>query len=150
MSDQVQQINNYYIIAFIFSLLGGLILLFSTFGWWYNYYYSSGVREWGYVYFRFDQPLSVLIIGGTVLCMLFGTYVSFLGFRGSLESIKNDYVTYALITLAVAFAIVVVGAIVFVISVIGSDEWGLDWGFYGGFIGSGVSLLMFYLIRMKK
>lgn len=150
MSNQVQQINNYFIVAFIFSLIGGLILLFSDFGWSYNYYYSSGVRTWEYINILSYPPLGVLIIGGTVLCMFFGTYVSFMGFRGSLESVKNDYVTYALITLAVAFAIVVVGAIVFVISVSGSDDWGLDFGFYGSFVGSGVSLLMFYLIKTKK
>lgn len=150
MSNIIQQRNNYFIVAFIFSLVGGLILLFSNFGWWYNYNYYSGYRENGWVAVSIDQPLSSLIIIFVALCVFFGTYVSFTGFRESakIDELKKN-VSIALLTSAIAFGIVVLGAIVFVALVIGADDWGLDFGFYGGFVGSGIELLMFYLLRQS-
>lgn len=150
MSTTTQQTNNYFIVAFIFSLIGGLILIFTDFGWWYNYYYYSGVRENGWVGISLNQPLSIVVIGLVALCMFYGTYVSFMGFKeGSKTDEMKKNISIALLTSSFAFAIVVLGAIIFVVLVIGADDWGLDWGFYGGFIGSGIEVLMFYLLRQS-
>ena len=147
LSNLTQQRNNYFIVGFIFSLIGALLLLFGGFGWWYNHYYS-GVTEHGWVGVSLDQPLSSIIIIFVALCMLYGSYIAFLGFQNKIEpNLMEKNILRALIASAVALGIVIVGAIIFVLSVIDADQWDFDPGFYGGLIGSAVELLMFYLIQ---
>ena len=124
------------------------MLLFGDFGWWYNYYGYSGVRENGWVGISIDQPLSSIIIILVALCMFYGSYIAFLGFQkgGKTEDMKKN-IFRALIASALALGIVVLGAIIFVLSVSEADDWGFYAGFYGGLIGSAVELLMYYLIH---
>ncbi len=148
LSNLTQQRNNYFIVAFIFSLIGAIVLLFGGFGWWSNYYSYSGVREHGWIGISLDQPLSSVIIIFVALCMLYGSYIAFLGFQNKIEfNLLEKNILRALIASAIALGIVIIGGIIFVLSVFDADYWDFDPGFYGGLVGSAVELLMFYLIQ---
>lgn len=137
----------FFIGTIITSIIGGILLLFTGFAGWHgaNYYY--GIYTDGYVGPDLNDPLSIIPFL-ILACLLFYTaYISYLGF--SPTGVSKNLVIRAFLMSAIVFSIVTLGALVFIISVISDDVWWwFNAGFYGGFIGSGLST--FFLYQIKK
>lgn len=141
--------QTYFVGALITSALGGLIILFSDFASWYNYGYS--VESWGYIYADFGNPLVLIIIGIVAALLFFSTFIAFLGIQRQ-GRIEFNLIFYAFYSSLLAAAIVVIGALVFVIAMLMDEptEWGFDFGFFGGLIGGVMTAFFFNMIRQLE
>ena len=135
---------SFYVGALITSLVGAFLLVLEDFAGWYNYGYY--VESWGWIGLNFDTPLAVVLILFVVFILLYTSFISIRGLRLKGEMSKRT-IRYGLYASALAFAIVALGAIVFAVSILESEpsEWWFGAGFYGGFFGSGLTALLFYL-----
>ena len=128
----------------ITSVVGGILLLFTDFAGWYNSGYY--VNSWGWVGPNLDNPLSVIPFLILSCCLFYGTYVSYLGFSD--QPVTFKLINRAFLLSAVVLAVVFIGALIFVVLEISSDdEWWFDAGFYGGFIGSLLSTVFLYQLK---
>ena len=137
----------FFIGTMITSFIGGILLLFTGFaGWnWSNYYY--GIYEYGSVGPSLEHPLTIIPFLFLACLLFYCTYVSYLGF--SPTGVNRNLINRAFYCSVSVFIIVVVGALFFVITIISEDVWWwFDAGFYGGFIGSGLST--FFLFQTWK
>ena len=150
MSEQ----NNahFYVGSLITSVLGGIIIIFSDFAWWYNYNAYLSVRSWGYIDFSFENLLIMPIILVVAGCLFFCTYASFIELKFPNKEGNSKLLSLGFIFSIVACAIVVIGGIVFIIIMLMDEptDWGLDVGFFGSLIGSGLTILLLYLARSKQ
>ena len=138
-------IKTFYIGTLITSVVGGILLLFTDFAGWDGSNAYLGIYSWGYIGSNLDNPLSIIPFL-ILACMLFYcAYVSYLGFS---KEVPKELINRSFLFSAIVFAIVVFGALFFIISISTEDVWWwMDAGFYGGFIGSGLSTLFLYQIK---
>ena len=130
----------------ITSVVGGILLLFTEFAGFSYYSYYAGGGYVGWIGPHLDDPLSIILFLVPAGCLFYGAYISYLGFSD--QPVSFDLINRAFLLTAGVLAVVVVGALIFVIDEIASDEWWwFDAGFYGGFIGSLLSTIFFYQIR---
>lgn len=136
----------FFIGTMITSVVGGILLLFTDFAGWNgsNYYY--GFYSYGYVGPNLEEPLSILpflILAGF---LFYSTYISYIGF--SSNQITLSEINRAFYLAIIAFVVIFIGALYFIISVTLDDVWWwFDAGFYGGFIGSGLTIVFLYQVR---
>ena len=148
MSESLTK-ENVLIGTLIANVVGIFLLVFLDFAGWYNYGYA--VESWGYIYFGLDNILTSSIMLGPLLCMSYCVYNSILPFIGNKESITNEKITICFLLSVIAFSVITVGALVFIIEML-SDEptnWWFDTGFYGSFLGSGISAILFYIAKQQ-
>jgi hypothetical protein len=138
---------NVFVGILITSLVGAFLLILEDFAGWYNYGYY--VQSWGWIGLNSGTPLAVVLIAVVAFLLFYCSYVSL---RGLLRKGQVDKLTvrFALIASLTAFAIVFVGAIVFVAAMLIDEpsDWWFGAGFYGGLLGSGLTgLLLFIQLR---
>lgn len=141
-----QNIKSFYIGVMITSVVGGILLLFTNFAGWSYYSYYYGYTIYGSVGVQLDDPLSIILFLIVAGCLFYCSYISYLGFSD--QTVSFTLINRAFLLSAGALAVVVIGALVFIIDEISSDNWWwLEAGFYGGFIGSLLSTVFLYQIR---
>ena len=143
--------SNLFIGSFLTSILGGIILLVSDFAGWYNYDAYDMVRSWGWIGVSVDAPLSSLILITVAICLFYCTYISYLGLQ-SADKLTQQVVRRGLFLASTAFVIIVVAALIFTTEMLLDEptDWWLDTGFYGGFLGSGLTALFFHLTSKSR
>ena len=135
-----------YAIALLTSLVGGLLLLFTDFGGWYYYDYYHGVRTWGNIG-PFVSPLAFAAFFLVALGLFYCSFIALWGLRTG-EYLSRRLVLSGLIIAFVVLIIVGIGAGALFALVDASDIW-LDAGFYGGAIGSLLTVI-FFGINLKN
>lgn len=139
-------------IAALFSILGGLLLLFTNFGgWWYysstqrtdvgaygTFYYYDSVSG-GEVIGLFSEPEYGAIIIPVALAMFVCGAIAMQGFRGRKPLTKKKLKVASALALA-AFLIAVIAAAVMFIEVEDANVW-LGPGFYGAALGGLISFV---------
>ncbi len=138
-----------YVGALITSVIGVILFLLTDFASWYSS--SSYVETWGWVGFdaaigNFDL-LGILLYVLVTLGFFYCIGVS-LGYLTENENVRSYFtLKNGLIISVIIFVVVLVGGLYFVVVMLSDepDEWGFGAGFYGVFIGSGLTALLFYL-----
>ena len=141
---QKSAVPNVYVGSLITSIVGAILLLATDFAGWYNE--TSGTREWGWISVDASIPAAILLII-LALCLLYCSYISFLGLQTSNEEPTQDKLRLGLILSGFVFLVVLIGGLIFV-GVMLSDEptdWWLDTGFYAGLLGSFLTALFLYI-----
>lgn len=133
--------NKLYVIPMAFSFLGALLLIAFDFGGWYNYSSGGGIRVHEYGWINMWGPAG-LIIAPVAIALLYCTYVAITPFRSqapaSLKHVRRGFFVAVLV-----LVVVLVGGAAFVAATWDADAQWLDAGFYGGFIGSLVTVIFF-------
>ena len=133
-----------YVGSLITSVIGAILLLATDFASWYNY--SNGTEEWGWISADDSIPAAILLVI-LALCLLYCSYISFLGLQTTNEEPTKDKLRLGLILSGFVFLVVLIGGLIFV-GVMLSDEpseWGLEAGFYAGLLGSFLTALFLYI-----
>ncbi|HKZ93669.1 MAG TPA: hypothetical protein VJ249_03695 [Candidatus Bathyarchaeia archaeon] len=135
--------SSFFVGSLITSLVGAFLLVLEDFAGWYNYGYYA--ESWGWIGLSIDTPLAVALILVVVLALLYTSFISVKGLQLKGE-INKRTIRSGLIASSLAFVIVLVGAITFVVSILESEpsEWWFGAGFYGGLLGSGLTALLFF------
>lgn len=123
---------------------GFLLLVLTNFGGWYNYYYYQGVRTWNYI--GIGSPVSVLGLVILGIPFLFCFVTTAKGFLNP-NSVTPASVSLAFKLSIVQLIIIVIGAVVFVVAVSGSDDWWFGTGFYGSFVGAVLAVIFLSMLR---
>lgn len=129
----------------LFGSGGGLLLfLLTDFGGWYNYYYYAGYREWNYI--GISSPISVagLLVLGLPFLICAITAIKALQ---NPASVMPKQIKMAFTLSIVQLVIILLGAVIFVALVSGSDDWWFGTGFYASTIGAIISLIAFSSVR---
>ena len=133
---------SYYVGAIITSLIGGILLLATDFGGWYNYNYYAGVRSWGWV----DAsvfPLNILFII-TAFCLCYCTIISFMALKNVDKPPKKKTIKLGITLSLTVFILAIIGGIVFILTIEGPTDWWLGEAFYGGLIGGLLTAIFLY------
>jgi hypothetical protein len=135
---------NVFVGSLITSLVGAVLLILEDFAGWHNYGYY--VESWGWIGLNLETPLSFILIVTVAGLLFYCAYVSLQGLRLK-GQINQRTIRSGFIASSVAFAIVIVGAIAFVAAMLIDEptNWWFEAGFYGGFLGSGLTALLFFL-----
>lgn len=129
--------NSNYMGAFIGSLIGGIMLLVGEFAGWYYYDYYNGYREWGSVS-AFSGP-GFLLFGPLSGALL---YVAYLSYNATKVEPPEDQLELMYKISRIVLITVIAGALLFIILAYDNDDWWFGEGFYGGAIGSLISVLL--------
>ena len=143
-----ENITAFYIGSMISSVVGGILLLFTDFSGWNGSNYYLSVYSWGYFGPNTEDPISIvpfLIIAGM---LFYCTYISYLGFQGN--GVESKLLNQAYWLAFAAMVVCIIFAIVFVILISEEDvEWWFDAGFYGGIIGSALTVVFLYQVKKE-
>jgi len=127
------------------SFVGYILLVFTSFGGWYSYYYYAGYASWGYVG-GWAAPLGIPLMAVLGLPLLMCGILSLRAVR-SPASVTRSMANRAFFLALTQLIIVAVGATAFVALVSGNDSWWFDAGFYGSAIGSLLAVLCLGVVR---
>ncbi|MFX0084679.1 MAG: hypothetical protein ACFFAU_03315 [Candidatus Hodarchaeota archaeon] len=147
-----QNNSHFYFGSLITSILGAILIVLFDFAGWYNYDSYNAVESWGYVDFSLQNLLVfpiILIIAG---CLFYCAYLSYIGLSSSVKRLDEQQLQFGLITALIALVIVLFGGIIFIIVMLMDEptNWWFDIGFFGSIIGSGLTLIFFYLTRSNQ
>lgn len=144
-------IGRYSTFSFIFSLLGGLLVLFTDFGGWSETYFDGYYTTYPdyYVYIGSENMpfIGYPILIGIGLALLYTAYVSY---QSMTSDISTEKIKIGMITASIALGGVILGALIFTVLAEDATDWWLDIGFYAGLIGSLFSLIFLNLIKESK
>ncbi|MHA2306247.1 MAG: hypothetical protein ACXACU_12740 [Candidatus Hodarchaeales archaeon] len=148
MSEQSN--SHFYVGSLITSGIGGILIILFDFAWWYNY--NAGVRSWGWIDLSLDNLLSAPILLFVAACLFFCTYISFVRLQSPDNEVNSPLLQSVFLAAIVACVVVLVGAIVFIVVMLLDEpsEWGFDVGFYGGLIGSALTIVLLYLAKSNQ
>lgn len=140
-----ENVSNYYMGSFIVSLIGGIMLLVGEFAGWYyqegSAYYGY-YREWGSV--RAFNSAAFLILAPVAAGMFYVAYHSY----NSTKEPPTQLILDRMYKISqAALGIILLGALIFIILASDNDDWWLGEAFYGGAIGSLISV---FLLRNAK
>ncbi|MBR9705674.1 hypothetical protein GOV14_01440 [Candidatus Pacearchaeota archaeon] len=146
------KLKTYLALEAIASFIGIMLLLIDDFAGFYHYDYYNKIRIWGFVGLGNGVLGSVLILIGA-LALLFSLYTSIRYLRMkkiSVQSLKKDMKRVMISGIFVS-ALAGIGALVFIITNVidETQEWWLDSGFYGAFIG-GILIIILAKIILNK
>ncbi|MEE9409400.1 MAG: hypothetical protein V3V41_00545 [Candidatus Heimdallarchaeota archaeon] len=139
-----------YAIAFLLSLVGGILFFTTEFGWW------QGGYSWGYDFALYGEfvewygKLALVLLG---LLFLFVAFVSlqklypFLKIPDEVEDKLEKISFYAAIGVIV---LTVITAILFVVQVSDATDWDFGTTFYTGLIGGIVTVLLLWFARRNE
>lgn len=141
--------ENIYIGTLIVNVIGIILLIFTDFASYYNYGYY--VNTYGWIYFDLDFSLTMFIMLVPISCMIACLIMSIIPFLMPYAESTIDTINIGFLLSVIAFTVVTVGAIVFIGYMVVDEvtEWGFEAGFFGGFLGSGISTLLFYFAKQK-
>jgi hypothetical protein len=132
-------INNLLIITVIFSALGSLLVLFTTFG------EAVVYEDWNkyYYYIELDFTIAgfiVLIVG---LLLLICTFITIMALIDK-KYLNNVMVNIVIIISLVVVLIAIIGTI---IGVALTDDYWVDFGFFGAVIGGLITLILYLTLK---
>ena len=144
--------SHFYVGSLITSGIGGILIIIFDFAWWYNYNAYLGVRSWGWIDLSLDNLLIAPIILFVAACLFFCTYMSFIRLQSPENEVNSSLLQYGFLAAIVACIVIFAGAIVFIIVMLLDEpsEWGFDVGFYGGLIGSALTIALLYLAKSNQ
>ena len=160
-TTKMDSIKQYLVGLLIVSVIGGFSILLGDFAGWYYYNYYSGsiLREWGFIEvnlesilsFNLEGILSAIIL---VFCAFLLFYVSYISYQALTEPQMEGFpekIQYGIYSSIISLAILLAGGIIFALVLIieGDSDWWFDIGFYGGIIGSGLTLGLLNLIKKE-
>lgn len=136
----------------IFSIIGGLLMVFSDFSGYYHYDYYNKIEIWGSIYLGSGITSSILI-----LIVSFGLFTSAFNAYQILKekSVERQRIltleNIAKKHLLISISVTIIGAIIFVVNILidQTQEWWFDAGFYGALIGGILSLVFIRQITDK-
>ena len=131
------------IIPAIFAVIGGLMLLIGEFGGWYNY--SAGTRTYGSIH---AETIAIVLILPMALLLFFSAFASLKAYRSSLP-VARKLVLWGLIASMIVFIVVLIGGIVLLAETWDATSNWLSEGFYGGFFGGLISLIVLAYERKR-
>ncbi len=147
------RIRGYLVGQVIASFIGALLLLIDDFaGYYYSNYYIRS-HTWGDIYFGSGFLATTLIIigaGGLLFSLFFAVKTLKLKNEASISLIKKNVkksIMGGIFTAGLAW----IGGLVFIITNVidETEEWWLDLGFYGAFIG-GLLVAFFGIVILNK
>jgi hypothetical protein len=139
---------SYYVGAIITSLIGGILLLATDFGGWYNYNYYAGVRSWGWVGAG-DFPFNLLFII-TAFCLFYCTIISFMALKNVDNPPSKKSIKLGIMLSLIVFILALIGGIVFILTLEGPTDWWLGEAFYGGLLGGLLTTVFLYFAYKNK
>jgi hypothetical protein len=148
---KLDSIKQYFVGSLIVSIIGGFTILLGDFaGWDYSNYYL-GFFETGYIDVSLENPLSAIILGSCALLLFFVSYTSFQALSDPQQEGLAEKVQLGIYTSVTSLTVLLIGGLLFATILIleGDTDWWLDLGFYGGVIGSGLTLALLYLIKKE-
>lgn len=130
--------------ALIGSGAGFMLLILTDFGGWYNYNYYAGYQEWGYIGVSNPVTLAIMIVLGLPF-----VYTAVISLKGAMNpnSLAPRVVSLAFYLSIIELILVIVGAVIFVAAVSGSDDWWFGAGFYGPAIGGILTVVCLFAAR---
>jgi hypothetical protein len=131
-----------YSIALLTSLVGGILLLFTDFGGWHNYDYYNKIRTYGNIG-PYASPFAFAAFFLVAFGLFYCSIISLKGIRMG-EYLSKRLVLSGFIVALIVLIIICIGAGALFALVDASDVW-LDAGFYGGAIGSLLTIIFFGL-----
>ncbi len=147
------KIQGYLVGQVIVSVVGALLLLIGDFaGFYYSNYYIRS-QTWGDIYFGSGFLATMLIIigaGGLLFSLFFAVKTLRLKNKVSISLVKKN-VKKSIIGGIFTAGLAGIGGLVFIISNVidETEEWWLDSGFYGAFIG-GLLVAFFGIAILNK
>ncbi len=133
-------VKPFYALALMTSIVGGIMLATLEFGGWYNYDYYNRVRSWG-SFGPFSSSGGFIIFMAVSATLFLCSYIALRGLT-SKAPLSRMYIWTGLSAALIVFLIVIIGAAAFFITNDASVNW-LSAGFYGGALGSFLTLLLF-------
>ena len=147
-ADSVKQ---YFVGSLIVSIIGGFTILLGDFaGWDYSNYYL-GFFETGWIDVSLENPLSAILLGTCALLLFYVSYISYQALSNPEQEGLVEKVQIGIYFSLTSFVVLFAGGLLFALILIleGDTDWWLDLGFYGGVIGSGLTLALLYLIKKE-
>ena len=141
------QNQSYYIGAFIFSLIGGVLLLAMDFAGWYAYNYYAGVRIWRYIGFN-ELPSGLLFLIPAIF-LFYCTWISFQALKNPDKPPSKNSLRQGFLLSLVVFLLALIGGITFILTLGDVSDWWFDGAFYGGLLG-GLLTSVFLYYAMKN
>ncbi len=144
--------SHFYVGSLITSALGGLLIILFDFASWYNY----DPRIYGWIGLNLENIGSTLLLWPIIIltsgCLFFCTYISFIGLKFPEDDVSPSLLHYSFIAAIVACVIILIGGFIFVVAMLMDEptEWGFDVGFYGGLIGSALTIVLLYLAKSNQ
>ena len=137
-----QQKKALYGLTAIFSLIGAILLLAFPIGVWVTYPYYYYYISVGSAY----APLIILM----ALCLFYCMAINVLLIVAPEQIPDEKYIKYTLYTAFLAFFLCLIGGIAFLALASGALDWWLGAGFYGGLIGSLITMILTYIAQKYK
>ncbi len=141
---EITQEKIYLVIAFVFSLIGSILVLVADFA--YGYRYGYYVESWFWINSGTAIYGAIVILMGILL--LTSSIISILGF------VKPEIIPKIVVLIGMILALVVVIISALGIGVIaiefGDYDWGPEAGFYGAIIGGILTALFLFLAWREK
>lgn len=136
-----------YVLSIISSFVAGFMLLVYDFAEWEDYddYYGTWEYGWvdvgGHILFTI---IYLIVIALLLLCI-------FVSIKGLISKgpLPRSLVRNGLLSAIVAFAIIIVSAVIFFAATAEVDDAWLEDGFFGGAIGSFITILLFGIILIS-
>ena len=136
------QNHSYYIGAFIFSLIGGVLLLVMDFAGWYAYNYYAGVRIWSYIGFN-ELPSGLLFLIPAIF-LFYCTWISFQALKNPNKTPTKNSLRLGFLLSLVVFLLALIGGIIFILTLGDVSDWWFDGAFYGGLLGGLLTSVFLY------
>ena len=146
---KLESVKQYFVGSLIVSVIGGFTILLGDFaGWDYSNYYL-GFFEVGYIDVSPENPLSAIILGFCAFLLFYVSYISFQALSDPQQEGLVDKVRFGMVASIISLAVLIAGGLLFALILIieGDTDWWLDLGFFGGVIGSALTLGLLYLIK---
>ena len=139
------QTQGFYVGSLITSVVGAVLLLLTDFAGWDGSNYYLGLSIEGSVGVSFEEPLSFILFLPPLVLLLFCAYVSVLGLQGN---IQTKQITMGFYSAIGAMVYVIAGGLIFLVAILEDEPeyWWFDAGFFGGVIGSALTVLLFYYV----
>ena len=147
---KLDSIKQYFVGSLIVSVIGGFTILLGDFAGWDGSNYYLGYFEYGYIDVSLENILSAVILGATACLLFFVSYISFQGLNDPQQEGLEDKVQLGIYASIIALVVLIIGGLIFAITIMFEEVWWwFDLGFYGGVIGSALTLVLLYLIQKE-
>ena len=150
-TSKSSSISQYFIGSLIVSVIGGFTIILGDFAGWDASNYHLGVFVNGWIDVSIENPISAIILISAACLLFIASYVSFIGLQNPDQEGMEQKVHYATLGAIGTLVILVAGGLLFSVIMLIEDDawWWLDLGFYGGVIGSGLTITLLYLAKRE-
>ena len=146
-----------FLLAFIFSLVGAILLLAFNFAEYYDtyVYWDSGLNSYVYEYTYGEVSISTDIYGPLIALsgtfLLITTFISLVGMYNP-KFVNNKTIALGLILAFIVFLLAAIGTVIASSELGDYSDWWVEAGFYGGLLGGIFTFIFFGLnfLFMKR